>query len=263
MSAVCPAPPGTKRTSSAGDSASVRQDRDLRVGHHRLARLPQEVHLGAREAVEHLERAGEIELREPRVQQHSDVNGHDFLLVGTESVPPAALAGSPFLIHFLPMAARVIMVGFEGAQGLDVFGPAEVFGAVGRLDLGPAYEVILASAGGSAIRATSGLTVATRDLARMRRRPTDTVLVVGGEEAAIRAALACAPLVQFVANASRGGSARSARGRSSSRAPGCSTGGARPRTGRRATSLRRTAPPCASIATRSSCTRGGSGRRPA
>ena len=56
--------------------------------------------------------------------------------------------------YFLPMA-RVLMVAFDGAQTLDVTGPAEVFAAAARH--GAPYRVELASVGVGSVRTTSGL----------------------------------------------------------------------------------------------------------
>jgi transcriptional regulator GlxA family with amidase domain len=99
--------------------------------------------------------------------------------------------------------ARVLLAAFEGAQGLDLLGPAEVFADVARHGAPPGYEVIVTTVGGGSITLTSGLSVATRDLRALRPRPTDTVLVVGGEEEAIRAAVGQAALVAWLARAAR------------------------------------------------------------
>jgi transcriptional regulator GlxA family with amidase domain len=108
------------------------------------------------------------------------------------------------MIQILPMAApRVILVAFEGAQGLDVFGPAESFGAVGRsvpCD-GGGYEVLLAASRAGSLRATSGIALTARALPRLRPRPSDTVLVVGGDDRAIRAAVGDPALVAWLARA--------------------------------------------------------------
>src|SRR5262249_3592205 len=101
-----------------------------------------------------------------------------------ETVRRKGLAGLPTIAHILPMP-RVVLVAFEGAQGLDVMGPAEVFAAAERHLETPGYEVVVASIGGGAIRATSGVTVITRELPRVRPRATDTVLVVGGDDRAM------------------------------------------------------------------------------
>mgnify|MGYP001424816261 CR=1 FL=1 len=97
---------------------------------------------------------------------------------------------------------RVLLVAFDGAQGLDVLGPAEVFAGVARHHAPAGYDVVLA-VGGGRIRATSGVRMVVRDLLRVRPARTDTVLVVGGEEGAIRAAVGSRPLVRWVARAAR------------------------------------------------------------
>jgi transcriptional regulator GlxA family with amidase domain len=106
------------------------------------------------------------------------------------------------MVQFLPMA-RVVIVAFEGVQGLDVLGPAEVFAGVKRLFGGTGDVVVVASARGGRVRATSGVRVSTTRLAAIRPRRTDTVLVAGGEEAGLRAAIASRPLVAWVAGAAR------------------------------------------------------------
>jgi transcriptional regulator GlxA family with amidase domain len=98
---------------------------------------------------------------------------------------------------------RVILVAFDGAQGLDVFGPAEVFAGVGRLTGKPAYEVVVAAAGKRKVVATSGIPIGARDLVRLRPRARDTVLVVGGEEGAIRRAVESRALVSWIARAAK------------------------------------------------------------
>ena len=102
--------------------------------------------------------------------------------------------------HYVPMP-RVILIAFDGAQGLDVMGPAEVFAGVTRHTGGVGYEVIVASVGGGTIRATSGVPMTTVDLGRLRPIAEDTVIVAGGDEKAVRAAVACRRLVAWVARA--------------------------------------------------------------
>jgi transcriptional regulator GlxA family with amidase domain len=96
---------------------------------------------------------------------------------------------------------RIVLVGFDGVQGLDVFGPAEVFAAANR-SLGKAvYRVVLATVGGRPVRSTSGIGLRTSALERVVPRRQDTVLVVGGEDRAVRAALACEPLRRWLVRA--------------------------------------------------------------
>ena len=97
---------------------------------------------------------------------------------------------------------RVVLVGFDGAEGLDVFGPAEVFTTAGRRLGAPAYDVIVAAVGGGSIVLTSGASVARR-LASIRPQPDDTVLVVGGADRALDEAAASPALIGWLVRASR------------------------------------------------------------
>jgi len=107
------------------------------------------------------------------------------------------------MVYFLPMTKRVLLVGFDGADGLDLFGPAEVFYGAGRR-LGAAhYQVVVAAVGGGAIELSSGVSVAARDLGAIRARPDDTVLVVGGEDRAMDEAASNAMLVRWLERAGR------------------------------------------------------------
>ena len=96
-----------------------------------------------------------------------------------------------------------MLVGYQDADGLDLFGPAEVF-AEANLRLGePAYEVIVAAIGGGVITLTSGLSVAASDLATMRPQPTDIVLVAGGSDAATDTAARDLVLLGWLTRAAR------------------------------------------------------------
>lgn len=86
---------------------------------------------------------------------------------------------------------RVLVIAFDEVQTLDAMGPAEVFAAACRRRPGkPLYRVVLASVGGGPRRTSSGITVHTEELRRLRPQATDTVVVAGGEDAPIRAAAA-------------------------------------------------------------------------
>src|SRR5689334_1218616 len=106
-------------------------------------------------------------------------------------------------IYFLPMTKRVVLVGFEGADGLDLFGPAEVFDSAGRRLGSPAYHVVVAAVGGGAIGLTSGVSVAARDLVAVRPQPDDTVLVAGGDDRAMDEAASSTALVRWLARAAQ------------------------------------------------------------
>ena len=96
---------------------------------------------------------------------------------------------------------RVVMVGFDGLQILDVTGPLEVFSLASRLLVGEGavrsapYEVLLAARQRGPVVSSSGVTLlAARSLARLG--PVDTLLVSGG--AGIDQALEDAELVAWL-----------------------------------------------------------------
>jgi len=99
------------------------------------------------------------------------------------------------------MPKRIVLVGFDGAQGLDVLGPAEVFAAANRSLGRIEYRVLLASVGGGRVRSTSGIELRATALRRIAPHRQDTVLVVGGEARAIPAALASEPLRRWLLRA--------------------------------------------------------------
>ena len=105
----------------------------------------------------------------------------------------------PITSYFLPVD-RIILVAFDGAQGLDVFGPAEVFAAA-RAGQRPRYQVVLAAVGPGPLRATSGVTLGACRLSSLRPRRRDTVLVVGGDEPAIAAAVSSRALAAWLRGA--------------------------------------------------------------
>jgi transcriptional regulator GlxA family with amidase domain len=98
---------------------------------------------------------------------------------------------------------RVVLVAFPGLQTLDASGPAEVFACASRLRGEPCYEVVLASSAGGIVGTTCGFELQTRRLDRIRPRRTDTVLVSGGEDRAVRAAVADERLGVWLSRAAR------------------------------------------------------------
>jgi transcriptional regulator GlxA family with amidase domain len=90
---------------------------------------------------------------------------------------------------------------FDGVQTLDATGPAEVFASVARRLGKPCYRVELASVSGGERVTSSGITVRTRDLRRIRPRRDDIVVVAGGEADAIRAAIADPALIRWLSRA--------------------------------------------------------------
>lgn len=87
----------------------------------------------------------------------------------------------------------MIVVGFPRAQSLDITGPFEAFDGANRQaqerGAAPPYRLVLASRAGGALITSSALTLATRRLATLAPRATDTVIVAGGADAGVRAAI--------------------------------------------------------------------------
>jgi transcriptional regulator GlxA family with amidase domain len=104
-------------------------------------------------------------------------------------------------VYFLPMR-RIVVIAFEGAQTLDVTGPAEVFAATNRQLGRPEYEVVLAAPGGGMIQTSSGIEMRTRDLFRLRPREIDTVVVAGGEDDVVAAVVGDEACLRWLRRAS-------------------------------------------------------------
>ena len=98
---------------------------------------------------------------------------------------------------------RVLLVGYKDADGLDLFGPAEVFAEAVRRLGSPVYEIVVSAVGGGAVKLTSGISVAAVDLTGVRPQPNDIVIVAGGEDEATDAASKDRALLAWLTRASR------------------------------------------------------------
>lgn len=99
--------------------------------------------------------------------------------------------------------SRVLVIAFDGAQTLDVTGPAEVFAAASRSAGRALYDVQIVSVGGVDCTTSCGLVMRTRELRRVRPRARDIVVVAGGEDGPIRAAVADRALRRWLLDAAR------------------------------------------------------------
>src|SRR6478672_5229011 len=96
-----------------------------------------------------------------------------------------------YVLHIAPMtrpasqARNIALVGYAGAQSLDIVGPLEVFAMANRFSETPPYTVLVASPEGGTITCNSGLllggSVALDDLPEA----LDTILVAGGARGAL------------------------------------------------------------------------------
>jgi transcriptional regulator GlxA family with amidase domain len=98
---------------------------------------------------------------------------------------------------------RVVLVGYRDADGLDLFGPAEVFAEAIRQLKSPVYELVMSTVGGGAMTLTSGISVEAADLTGIRPLPSDIVIVAGGDDTATEAAAKDRALLAWLARASR------------------------------------------------------------
>lgn len=95
----------------------------------------------------------------------------------------------------------MIVVVYDGVQSLDAAGPAEVFAAAARAAAGPLYDVVVASTRGRTVATSAGWAMTSRPLAAIRPGAHDTVLVAGGDDAAVRAAIADEALARWLRRA--------------------------------------------------------------
>jgi transcriptional regulator GlxA family with amidase domain len=77
----------------------------------------------------------------------------------------------------MPAPRRIVIVGFDRVQALDITGPSEVFSLAHRAAPGGAYEIELIGAAGN-LRTSSGLTLQTQP---PDTRAIDTLIVPGGQ----------------------------------------------------------------------------------
>lgn len=95
-------------------------------------------------------------------------------------------------MHITPMGMttnttrKVALIGFPGAQSLDIVGPLEVFAMANRFGDPRGYDVVLASPDGGTIICNSGLSLAGSVALAHLADDFDTILVAGGSDDALR-----------------------------------------------------------------------------
>lgn len=120
------------------------------------------------------------------------------------------------IVLFLPMAPRqrprfapaprraprrVVLIVYDGAQILDVSGPAAVFTSANRCSGEHHYDVEIVSSSGEPVATSGALTVATKALSAVSLRDIDTLLVVGGDDQAVLSATEDAALCVWLQHA--------------------------------------------------------------
>jgi transcriptional regulator GlxA family with amidase domain len=86
----------------------------------------------------------------------------------------------------MSMDRRILFVVFDQFELLDLSGPSSVFNAAKALMKQPAYEIHVLSAAGGLIQSRTGIEVNSQSLATFDVRRSDTILVVGGSQKAIK-----------------------------------------------------------------------------
>jgi transcriptional regulator GlxA family with amidase domain len=81
----------------------------------------------------------------------------------------------------------IALIGFDGAQALDLVGPLEVFSMANNFAARPAYRVMLASPSGGEIVTNSGLRLAGSTALADLPAELDTLLLAGGHAYGLRA----------------------------------------------------------------------------
>ena len=85
-------------------------------------------------------------------------------------------------------ANDIVLVAFDGAEAIDIAGPASVFSKAEALHPGT-YGIHIASPSGGTVLTNSGLSISGTSRLQDLPRKIDTLIVVGGDEAPLRAAL--------------------------------------------------------------------------
>ena len=100
-----------------------------------------------------------------------------------------------------PSATReVVLLAFDGVEAIDIAGPASAFSQAALIAAG-AYRVTVASPRGGTVPTSAGFAMADTVPLGTIDRPVDTLIVAGGEEAALRRAIFDAGLGTWLAGA--------------------------------------------------------------
>ncbi len=85
-------------------------------------------------------------------------------------------------------ASEVVLVAFDGVEAIDIAGPASVFSKAELLHPGT-YRLHIASPGGGTVLTNGGLSFAGTCKLQQLPAAIDTLIVAGGDETAVRAAI--------------------------------------------------------------------------
>lgn len=97
----------------------------------------------------------------------------------------------------------IVFLTYEGAQLLDMAGPASVFAEANEFVCRPAYRVVIASPGGGLIRARGGIAFSTVPILEATPKHIDTIIVSGGVGEPLRRVLANQEVAKWFRRAAR------------------------------------------------------------
>lgn len=98
---------------------------------------------------------------------------------------------------------KLVFIGFDGAQILDIVGPFQVFAAANEELEHPAYDLMFASLDGAQSKSSCGLTIAATPLGDIDPAGIHTLMVAGGEDEDVKRAVSDMTLRTFVQNAAK------------------------------------------------------------
>ena len=87
------------------------------------------------------------------------------------------------------MLRQVVILVFEGAQILDIAGPAAVFTEASELLAAPAYEITFVSVPGGIVKTGGGMGLATTKASELRTVAIDTLIVPGADQLSLTHAM--------------------------------------------------------------------------
>lgn len=85
-------------------------------------------------------------------------------------------------------ASDIVIVAFDGAEAIDIAGPASVFSKAEMMRPG-SYRLHIASPAGGSVRTNANLSIAATCALQQLPEEIDTLMVVGGDEAPLRVAI--------------------------------------------------------------------------
>jgi transcriptional regulator GlxA family with amidase domain len=96
---------------------------------------------------------------------------------------------------------NVVLVGFQGAQLLDMAGPADVFSMASQMGAQPAFKVQIVSSAGGLLETSSGVAINTLAVSEVDSQKIDTLIVAGGARDGLVAAIEDEVLAGWVRSA--------------------------------------------------------------